>query len=144
MLLSIQEIFSDKQNLVAPAPSENIIDLGQSGIVVYAETALSRDIGPGTPIEFMCMVNEIGVADGGDTAWTVQVETDDDEAFGAPRIVAETTIVGLVPGSRIPIRIVPDAVDRRYLRLNYAVAGAAPDITISAGICAGVQTNRSG
>lgn len=144
MLLNIQEIFSDRQNLVASAVSTNVIDLGVPGVPHNSDFPMDRDIGPGTPIEFMCMVNEIGVADGGDTAWTVQVEIDNDEAFGSPRVVAETTIDGLVPGSRIPIRIVPDSVDQHYFRLNYIIAGTAPDITISAGITAGVQTNRSG
>lgn len=144
MLLNLNELFSDRQQLVASAVSTNIIDLGVPGIPHNSDFPLDRDIGPGTDIEFMCMVNEVGVGDTGDTAWTVQIEVSTDEAFTAPRIVAETTIDGLVPGSRIPIRIVPDSVDDRYFRLNYVISGTAPDITISAGITAGVQTNRTG
>ncbi len=53
MLLSIAEIFSDKQNLVASAVSTNILDLGAPGTVVYCDVPVSRDIGPGTPIEFI-------------------------------------------------------------------------------------------
>lgn len=144
MLLNLQELFSDRQNLVASAVSDNIIDLGVPGVPHNSDFPMNRDIGPGTDIEFMCMVNEIGAGDTGDTAWTVQVEVSTDEAFTVPRIVAETTINALLPGSRIPIRIVPDSVDDRYFRLNYIIAGTAPDITISAGITAGVQTNQSG
>ena len=64
MILDLESLFSDDQALTVTAASTNIIDLGATGTPPLSSTALTRDIGPGMPIDILIQVT---VAAGGTT-----------------------------------------------------------------------------
>lgn len=130
MILDSTTLFSDGQAITASAPSTNTVDLGPG-----------RDIGPGVPVPLLCQV----VEDFDNlTSLTVEIQTSDTEDFAnADTLVRSTRLAGdLKRGNRFPIAVIPDGT-RRYLRLNYVIAGTAPSKgRITAGIVWGVQSNR--
>lgn len=143
MMLSAEQIFSDSQALSGTGadPSTNIIDLGATGTVLGAPAALVRDIGPGTPVEFIV---QLDVAAGGTSpVLDVDVEIDTTDAFGSATIVASSQQhVAGAAGDRIQLNCtLPEGTNERYLRLNYTLGGTAPTYTVTAGIVAADQTN---
>lgn len=139
MILDIQSMFSDDQALTVTAVSTNVIDLGATGTPPLSSTALTRDIGPGTPIDILIQLT----ADAGGTSPTLDIdlEVDTVENFASATVVASAVqIAGGTEGQRASIRWVPDGTDQRYLRLNYTTGGTSPTHTVTAGIVLGVQT----
>jgi hypothetical protein len=128
MILSTQNIFSDKQAITASAASTNIIDTGQSG----------NDLGFGTPIPMLIQVTQ---AFNLLTSLTVALQSSDSSAFSSPDTVVSTTVplAGLTLGARIAVNNVPYGTLKRYLRLYYTVTGSNSPTTgqITAGITAG-------
>ena len=142
MIFSAEQLFSDDQAITATAASTNVIDLGATGTVLNAPNDLKRDLGKGTPIPILIQVTEDFATL---TSLTVSVQTDDDENFGTATTVLSSPAVpvaDLVEGYKFPIIWVPIGVNKRYLRLNYTVAGSnATTGKVTAGIVMGVQTN---
>lgn len=127
MILSLEELFSDKQAITATAASTNIIDLGVT----------ARDIGKGNPIPLLVKVNE----DFNNlTSLTVSVQTDDDSGFGSATTLTEQTkaLADLTLGDEFNFKVIPTGVTGRYIRVNYTVTGTAPTTgQVTAGITAG-------
>ena len=141
MILDLESMFSDDQALTIDAVSTNVIDLGAPGTPPLSAVALSRDIGPGTPIDILIQLT----VDSGGTSPTLQVNLEKDtvEGFGSAEVVASSPIlVDGVAGDRLAIQWIPDGADQRYLRLNYDIEGTTPTYTVTAGIVLGRQSNR--
>lgn len=142
MILSQEQLFSDGQAVTASAPSENYIDLGATGTPKAGDKPLVRDIGKGTKIPLSVIVTEDFATL---TSLTVEVQVDSNSDFSTAETVQRTIAIPaseLVAGKRIPIDDFHAGVDKRYLRLNYAVAGTnATAGKLTAGVSMGNQTN---
>ena len=139
MILDLESMFSDDQALTVDVVSTNVIDLGATGTPPLSSTALTRDIGPGTPIDILIQLT----VDSGGTTPTLQVtlEKDTVENFASAEVAAVSAILtDGVAGDRLSIRWIPDGTDQRYIRLSYDLEGSSPTYTVTAGIVLGVQT----
>lgn len=129
MLLDAKLLMSDDQAITANAASTDIIDRGDV-----------KDVGKAGDIPLLIQVTE---SFNNLTSLAVSVQTDNDSAFGSPTTLFTTTVLlaDLVAGYQLPVITLPQHTER-YLRANYVVAGTAPTTgKVTAGICAGVQTN---
>lgn len=134
-------LFSNAQAITATAPSTDIVDLGATGTVYGAASALIRDIGKGECVPLLIQVVE---AFNTLTSLTVTVQCDDNAAFSSPKDVLTVTLplASLTAGRTMPMMAIPAGVNERYMRLNYTVTGTAPTLgKITAGVVAGVQTS---
>ena len=139
MILDLQSMFSDDQAITTSAASTNVIDLGATGTPPLSSTALTRDIGPGTPIDILIQVT---VAHGGTSpTLDIDLEMDTVVGFSSATIVASAVqLVGAAVGDRASIRWIPDGTSERFIRLAYTAGGTSPTITVTAGIALGIQT----
>ena len=140
MILSKQLTFSDQQAITGTASSTNILDLGVTGTVVGASTALPSDPGDGTAVPLNVQVTETF---NNLTSLKLAIEVDDNTGFSSAREVLSQTIAlaDLVEGKQTSFHVLPKGVDERYMRLRYTVTGTNPSAgKISAAIVAGVQS----
>jgi hypothetical protein len=142
MIFDQQNLFSDGQAITATAASTNYIDLGATGTVPGADSAVVRDIGKGTPIPLRIQITE---AFNNLTSLTVALQVDDNTSFSSPTTV-ESEVVALADltlGAVVnAIKYIPPGVDERYVRLNYTVTGTAPTAgKVTAGVVAAHQEN---
>lgn len=145
MILDDTLVLSDAQAITATARSTNIIDLGAAGTAYGHAAALARDVGKATDIPILVTVVE---GFNNLTSLAVQLEVDDDPAFGSPTVVAAGPAVTLASGGLGLGRVInfpaqlPEGTNERFLGLRYTVAGAAPTLgKITAAIVAGRQSN---
>lgn len=142
MIVDNTLVFSDSQAITADAASTNIIDLGAAG-TTWAGGTVRRDVGDGTEIPVLV---EVVQAFNNLTSIQLQLQVDDDPAFGSPTVVAMGPVIPLASltlGAQInwPARL-PVGVNERYVRLYYDITGTAPTLgKIFASIVAGRQTN---
>ncbi|TDX30761.1 hypothetical protein DFO67_10416 [Modicisalibacter xianhensis] len=129
MIFDSTVLFSDGQAITATANSTNVVDLG-----------VSRDIGKGVPVPLLIQVTEDfnNLVD-----LTVTVQTDTDEAFGAPTTLATSgaiPLADLVAGYQFPLQYMPTGTER-YVRVTYTVSGATAPTQgkVTAGVVAGHQ-----
>lgn len=110
--------FSDDQNLTATAVSTNVIDL-----------SVDRKIGIGEP---MAVVVTASTAFGGTTPTIdVQLQTDDNEGFASPTVVATSGVRDAFgEGDKIVVPL--GFLNEQYLRLNFVMGGTSPDTTVDA------------
>lgn len=140
MLTSVQQEFSNAQNLTASAASTNLIDLSATGTVLGAPKALVRDIGKGQPIPIL--VTLTAAATGTNPTLDVDLEVDTTSAFSSATVVASAPQkAGGAAGDRILLYWIPEGTNEQFLRLNYTLGGTTPDYTLTAGIVAADQTN---
>ena len=139
MILDLESMFTDDQALTATAVSTNLLDLGATGTPPLSSTALTRDIGPGTPIEVLI---QLTVASGGTSpTLIVTMEMDTVVGFSSATVIATSaTLTGGLVGARLSITYVPDGATERFLRLNYTLAGTSPTYTVTSGLVMGRQT----
>lgn len=126
MQLDKQSLFSDAQAITATAASTNYIDLGAAGTPAGSAVAIPRDLGKGNPLPLLVNVDE---AFNNLTSLTIDLQVDDDEAFGSAKTVQSITIAAadLAATGRVEaFDYVPAGADERYMRLNYTVTGVAP------------------
>jgi len=119
-----QLLLSDAQAVTTDAASTNVIDLSQS-----------RNIGAGEPMAVVVTVDVAADHTTGDEAYAVEVQVDDDSAFGSSTMITSYTIPNTtVKGDVhvIPIPITASNADNRYLRVNYNTGGTSPSITVTA------------
>ncbi|MGY4397272.1 hypothetical protein ACVWZA_002466 [Sphingomonas sp. UYAg733] len=143
MIMDATTLFSNAQAVTATAASANIVDLGATGTIYGAATAIARDIGKGASVPLKVSVVE---SFNNLTSLTVSIETDDNAGFASLRTVwisPAYPIADLATGARL---LLPDSIplstDERYVRLKYTVAGTAPTLgKITAGVTMGNQTN---
>lgn len=125
MILDKNLILSEQQAVTATALSTNVIDLGVNGKVPYEAAAVAMNLGAGTEIPFLLMVNETVT---GAATVAVSIETSDAEAMSAATVLYASgaiPIATLKAGYRFPIRWLPDAPLLRYLAVRYTV-GTGP------------------
>lgn len=143
MIVDNTLVLSDSQAITATAASTNVIDIGGAGTAYGAGAALTRDITKVGMIPIQVSVTE---AFNNLTSLTLSIEIDDAVGFGTvatvltgPTILLAALTLGAV--FSWPARL-PEGINKRYFRLKYTVAGAAPTTgKIFAGIVAGRQTN---
>ena len=144
MILSAELELSNNQALTnADAISTNVIDLGAPGTVLGAPAALTRDIGPGTPIPIMILIETAFTGSG---TLTIEVQTNSTASMTGATTVARTADLGtvnLAAGTLIPITVLPNDIDGRYLALNYNLTASFSAGGVSAAIVMGVQTNEA-
>ena len=142
MILSAQLLFSDDQAITATAVSTNVVDLGAPGTPYGAVAALHQDIGKGAKVPILIQVTE---SFNNLTTLTIAIEVGATTSLGT--VIASITVplASLEAGYRLPINVLPDGIDKRYLGVRYTVAGTAPTTgKVTAGITKGVQTNITG
>lgn len=133
MILSLEQLFSDSQNLTSSGASTNIIDLGATGTVLGAPAAQVRDIGKGRPIPIL--VQLAAAASGTSPTLDVALQVDTVSNFAsATTVVTAPQKAGGAAGDRITLFYIPEGTNERYLRLNYTLGGTSPDYTVTAGI----------
>lgn len=138
MIFSAQSLLSDDQNVTANAASTNTLDLGATGTPYGGAAALVRDVGKGTPVEFLVQLT----ADAAGTSPTLKVDLQTSADGSSWSTVESHTFTGGSAGDRWPFRFLPEGVDDRYVRMYYTVGGTSPDYTVTAGITCAVQTNE--
>lgn len=119
MILDEQALFSDKQKITATTASTNVIKV-------------NGDIGKGEPVELLAQVVEKFA---GLTSLTLTVQTCDTENGSYEDLVSTGAILAadLVAGYKFPIKFLPVGI-KKFLRLNYTVAGTGTAGAITAGI----------
>lgn len=137
MIFSAQNLLSDDQVITANAASTNTLDLGATGTPYGGAAALTRDVGKGTPVEFLVQLT----ANASGTSPTLQVDLQTSPDNSTWTTVESHTFTGGSAGDRWPFRFLPEGVEQRYVRMNYTVGGTSPSYTVAAGITCGVQTN---
>ncbi len=141
MIFSKNLTFSEDQEITANTASTNVVDLGAPGTVQGATTALTRDIGPGRPLNLLIQVTETF---DNLTSLKVSIQVDDNDSFSSAKTVQEVdvTLASLAAGYKFPVNYVPHGTDERYLRLYYTVTGTTPGAgKVTAGITHGAQTS---
>lgn len=127
MILSMQDLFSDKQAITTTKPSTNVIDLGEAG---------KRDLGAGNKVPLLMQVVE---SFAGLTSLTIEVQTADNEAFTSPATIVTQTFAAakLKAGARLALSVAPSGSFERFMRLNYVVSGTATAGKVTAGFSMG-------
>lgn len=142
MILSQQQLFSDKQAITATAVSTNVIDLGLPGTPYDAAAPLHQDVGKGNKVPVLIQVTE----DFDNlTSLTITIETGSTPSLGTAVISETILLADLVAGKQSVLTYLPNSIDEQYLGLRYTVTGTAPSTgSVTAGITMGVQTNFTG
>jgi len=142
-ILDNEGLFSDDQVVTTSAASTNQIDKGAPQTPVRGAAPLESDWGKGRAIAVEAIVT---AAFAGGTSIQVDLEVDDDVAFGTPKVVWSSEVIplaSLVQGYRFNVGSFPEGTNERYARLNYTVVGTmSGGGAITAGVAAGLQTNR--
>lgn len=133
MIMDYQNLLSDSQPLTTTAVSANIIDLGADDVAVQAFVERAGKL--------FCQV-DVALATG--TSLAVEVQVDDDVAFGSPTTLLITGVIAqadLVAGFQFPLGELPAHISERYLRFNYVIIGAFDAGSVVAGIVLDTQSN---
>lgn len=141
MIFDNTVLLSDKQEITASAPSENVIDLGAMGTPQFATSPLARDLGKGQCVPLLVQVTE---AFAGATSVQVAVTVSETADFATKEQVllsAAVPVAKLVPGYQFNFSFIPKGVNARYLRLDYILVGNATAGAVMAGVTMGDQTN---
>ena len=120
MYMDFENLYSNKQQVLATGASDNIID---HEIV---------EIGPGEPIEVIVQVTE----DFDAGSMTVELQTAEDEAFTTPvtlQTTADMDSADMVAGYQFALSTVPVHM-LRYSRLVYTVTGAPTTGAVMSGL----------
>ena len=125
MILNMNETFSENQAITATAISTNVITLVDNGIVVGEAAAIARDLGAGNEIPLVIQVTEAFA-----TATSITFSLESSAAVGLTSATVHWTsaaipIATLVPGYKLPVRVLPDGTMLKYLGMRYTVTGSA-------------------
>lgn len=145
MIFDAQNLFSDAQAITASTVSTNVIDFGQPGKPVGAAAAIRKDLGRGKKVDLRVQMVEAALAAGAATL-TVELQTDDNEAFTSPKTVFTSGAIPkatLIAGYVFPLDFFPRGTDERFARLNYTVGtGPLTAGKITAGVVAATEDNN--
>lgn len=149
MILSKELMFSDDQDLAQTAAayaSTNHVDMGAPGTPHGAAAAINRDIAKGEPVPIDIMITET-FASGGAATLTIELQTDDDPAFGSATTIWSSgalALAALVQGYRIPPLYLPEGITERYMRVLYTIGTATTTAgKVTAALASGGrQTNQ--
>ncbi len=144
-IFDISQMFCEDQAITADAASTNTIDLGATGTPFGDTRSLKRDIGKGCKIPLSINVTETF---NNLTSVEVQLQVDDNSAFGSPKVVARATylLAELVAGTQLVFPdVIPEGTNEQFMRLYFDVTGTAPTTgKITAGPVFGRHTNFVG
>lgn len=129
MLFDAKALMSNQQVITANAASTDVIDRGDT-----------KDVGRDASIPLCVQVTE---SFNNLTSLAISIQTDSVSGFGSAVTLATVTVplADLKAGYQLPVITLPRGV-KRYVRMNYTVAGTAPTTgKVTAGVVAGVQTN---
>ena len=140
MILSAQQLFSDKQAITVTALSENVIDRGATGTPYGAQAPLNADTGLGSKVPLLVQVVEDFA---GLTSLTVHIATGDDETLGTDVVSQTIEAADLVAGKQIALDCLPNQL-KQFIGVNYEVDGTATAGSVTAAITMGNQTNLTG
>jgi hypothetical protein len=144
MIFDKQTLFSDAQAITTTAASSNIIDLGVPARPVGGKANIRKDLGRGNKVPIRVQLIETALAAGAATL-TIELQSDDNEAFSSPKVVATSGAIpkaALVAGWIWPVEYLPRGTDERYVRLNYTVTtGPLTAGKVTAGIVAAGEDN---
>lgn len=135
-------LFSDGQAITATVPSTNVVDLGATGTVNGASTAMVREIGYGNDVDLSVTVTQ---SFNNLTSLSIAIQVDDNAAFSSPTTVFTSPaymLAQLATGAKYLLPdTLPAGTNERYVRLMYTVAGTAPTTgKITAGVVAARQS----
>lgn len=142
MIMDKTLLFSENQAITASAASTNVVDLGATGTIYGAGSAIVRDIGPGERVPMVVTVTETFNTL---TSLTISIQTDDNAGFSSATTVWTSpayTLAQLAIGAKYLLPdVFPVGVNERYVRLYYTVAGSNPTLgKITAGAVMDRQT----
>jgi len=144
MIMDKRSLLSDKQAIVASAPSTDHLDLGLEGVMFDGTQILKRK-GVAEDIPLYIGVNQTFDAL---TSLTIEIEESAVNTFvGATKVLSVVVpLAELKAGYIFPVDKLPRKITKQFLRFNYIVTGAAPTVgQISAGFVAAVDgMNKSG
>ena len=125
MLFDAQNLFSNVQKITATAVSTNVV-------------VVSKNIGDGEPVYLSVTPVEPFA---GLTSLDIQLQTSDQEATGFTTIQSTGAIplADLKGDKLVNLGSIPPR-SKKYLRLNYVVAGTATAGKVTAGLVLGTQT----
>jgi hypothetical protein len=145
MIFDAQNLFSDAQAITASTVSTNVIDFGASGKPIGAAAAIRKDLGRGKKVNVRVQMVEAALAAGAATL-TVDLQTDDNEAFSSPRVAWTSGAIpkaSLVAGYVFSLESLARGTDERFARLAYTVAnGPLTAGKITAGVVAATEDNN--
>ena len=134
MLYDLENLFSNDQAITSDAASTNVVKLASGPI---------KEVACGTPIPLRIQVTETFT---GAASLEVKVQTDDNEAFSSPKVLATTgTISGsaLKAGYVAPINYIPKG-NEGYMRLYYDITAASGQSVSAGKITAGIVASNEG
>lgn len=124
MIFDSTNLFSDAQAITDTAVSTNVIDFGVAQTPKHAANAITRDVGKGTKAKLRVQVVEDFATL---TSLKVAVQVSDAENFGSGVVTLLETeavpVADLDAGYVFRLESIPRGADKRYMRLNYTVAG---------------------
>lgn len=121
--------FSNAQAVTATAVSTNVVDLG-----------VDRDIGVGEPVYFAV---QVGTGFAGLTSLNVALQTSADNSTWTDLATSGAIPVASLTAGAQPVRMVVPSSTKRYLRVNYTVAGTGTAGTVTASLLLGPDGYRA-
>lgn len=126
MYVDAQMLLSDAQALTATAFSTNTIDL--------ASMTPQRDPGVGEPLEVNIQVDVAADFTTGDETYTFQFVQSANANLSSPDILVQEVVLAsaLTAGAGFTIAIPQGRITKRYIGLQYTLAGTTPTVTVTA------------
>ena len=128
-ILDNELTFSNAQAVTATAVSTNVVDLG-----------VDRDIGVGEPVYFAV---QVGTGFAGLTSLNVALQTSADNSTWTDLATSGAIPVASLTAGAQPVRMVVPSSTKRYLRVNYTVAGTGTAGTVTASLLLGPDGYRA-
>lgn len=113
MYLDQQLLFDDNAEHLTTEASTNLVDFGAA-----------RNLGVGEDLYFVIIVDTAFTDASSNSTMTITLETDDNASFSSAT-TAQTigTFAALAAaGTRLAVKLQPDKINERYLRVKYTVA----------------------
>lgn len=117
-------LVSDSQAVSATGFSTNTIDL--------SNVTPKRDVSVGEPMGFAVSVEVAGDFTTGDETYTIQVVQSDNANLSSPDIIGQRLLTAAQRAVGSLIFVPLGEVTKRYIGLQYTLAGTTPSITVSA------------
>ena len=139
-ILSQQALFSDKQAVTATAVSDNAVQISKAGRITLNGADQTSDAGAGCEVPLMVQVTTAFAGNTGLQVQLIQSDTVDGNGdLTSSEVVASSesiAVADLVAGYRFNLSRIPEKTTKKYIQLNYVVAGTATAGNVTAGLVA--------